>query len=70
MKMHELVYDEKGFKCECGEYYPHPAYVIAHWSIELVHTCSICGREHSILGGNVSLISESVAKKEVLTKNR
>lgn len=61
-------YDGKGFKCECGEYYPHPAYVFAHMHDELIHTCKVCGRLHSVLEGTVSLILESVAHKEVLVK--
>lgn len=44
----------KGYTCKCGEEHLHPAYVFAHWSERLKHTCS-CGRVNSILRGKVTI---------------
>lgn len=44
----ELKYDDKGFTCECGVYYNHPAYVYAHTKDSLIHTCDNCLRKHRI----------------------
>lgn len=49
-----------GFTCECGKFHKYPAYVIAHWDIELVHKCD-CGRKHIILCGDATLKEEAHA---------
>jgi len=47
-----------GFTCTCGKEHKFPAYVQAHWHDALRHTCSQCGRVHSIHEGSVTLIRE------------
>ena len=44
------------WKCECGMVHPLCGYVAAHWHDELIHTCSNCGRKHSICNGILELI--------------
>ena len=46
---------KNGFTCECGKFIEFGAYVLAHWDIELTHTCD-CGRKHTIKSGSVTLI--------------
>jgi hypothetical protein len=41
---------EKGFTCECGTFHEFGAYVAAHSDIELIFTCSKCGRKHIVIG--------------------
>lgn len=43
----------KGYKCTCGKFNEYPAYVYAHWDIELVHTCD-CGKIWTICEGEAS----------------
>lgn len=42
--------------CECGMVHPLGVYVAAHWRDELTHTCSNCGRKHSVCNGTLELI--------------
>ena len=47
----------KGYICEglhCGRYHKFPAYVYAHYDIELIHTCE-CGAKNVICCGEVTL---------------
>jgi len=46
---------KNGFTCECGKFIEFGAYVLAHWDIELTHTCD-CGRKHTVESGSVTLI--------------
>jgi hypothetical protein len=41
----------KGFKCGCGKYHEFGVWVMAHWDMELTHTCDNCGRQHGIYQG-------------------
>ena len=43
----------KGYHCLCGKYHRFPGYVYAHWSDEIVHTCSKCDRKWLICEGEV-----------------
>lgn len=52
------IKQEYGYTCKCGKYHKFPVYVIAHWDIELVHTCD-CGRKYSILCGIAELIIDA-----------
>lgn len=48
----------EGFKCTaCAKDHKFPAYVYAHWSEPLVHTCE-CGTRHEILRGAISPIDD------------
>ena len=51
----------KGFKCTtCNKEHIFPAYVYAHWDDLLIHTCDECGAKHSVMCGEVEVISEGV----------
>ena len=56
-----VVNDE--FKCACGISHKLGAYVAAHWSEQLVHTCPSCGAKHYVFRGTVSPFSTSAEKK-------
>ena len=45
----------KGFTCECGKEHKYPAYVFAHWRVELVFTCPECQRKYDIYAGTATL---------------
>ena len=51
----------KGTKCECGHFEPFPAYVYAHWKIELKFTCPVCGREYATKNGVSTLVHVPLA---------
>ncbi|NDV50405.1 hypothetical protein [Salipiger sp. PrR003] len=52
------------FMCRCGETHLFDGYVLAHWDIELSHTCS-CGRGHTFKKGIVVALKPTPAKKKV-----
>jgi hypothetical protein len=41
--------------CECSKAHTLPAYVSAHWEVNLTHTCP-CGRRHNIKAGVITLV--------------
>ena len=43
---------EDGYTCKCKKYHKFPAYVYAHYDIELTHVCE-CGRKNIIKSGKV-----------------
>ena len=47
----------KGYTCTCGKFNRYSAYVYAHWTVELVHTCD-CGKRWSILEGEAEELEE------------
>jgi hypothetical protein len=54
----------KGYTCECGIFNRYPAYVYAHWTAKLTHTCD-CGRKYTIRNGKATLIQKEREEKEV-----
>lgn len=58
----------RGFNCknpECRKWHEFGAYVAAHWTALLVHTCDGCGWEHEVCSGRVK-----VGKKVYGAKNK
>ncbi len=48
----------EGFQCtSCGTKHEFGVWVYAHWSEDIVHTCS-CGQRHSLLKGHVKALSD------------
>lgn len=48
----------KGFTCKCGAYHAFGVYVIAHWDLQLIHTCSKCKRSHHVRQGKATPIAK------------
>jgi hypothetical protein len=66
-KSDKMQKDGEGYKCECGLEHVYPAYVHAHWEIEITHTC-FCGRKYIIQYGFADLVKGSVPSKKVKEK--
>ena len=46
----------EGFQCtSCGTKHEFGVWVYAHWSEDIVHTCS-CGQRHSLLKGHIKAL--------------
>lgn len=43
----------KGYRCQCGHFNEFVAYVYAHWTDELIHTCKGCENKNTVLEGEV-----------------
>jgi hypothetical protein len=47
------------WRCECGkEHELSGAYLAAHWTIPLIHTCDKCKRVHEVMAGRITLIQK------------
>lgn len=47
----------EGFRCtSCGANHEYGVWVYAHWSDDIVHTCT-CGQRHSLLKGHAKALS-------------
>lgn len=54
-----------GFNCEtCGTFHAYSVYALAHCDVELMHTCSTCGAQHSILDCTAKLLTPGVKPAE------
>lgn len=45
------------YACNCGAEHKFPAYVYAHWTEELTHTCDKCGAKYSICRGHAERLT-------------
>lgn len=41
----------KGYTCTCGHFNEYTGYGYAHWTIELMGTCTECGKKWRIFAG-------------------
>lgn len=58
----------EGFKCTtCGTFHAYTAWVAAHSSDRLTHTC-YCGAKHMILNHTATLISAGKLPKPIKSK--
>lgn len=62
--MPKIVFDEKGFTCECGMRNEYPGYVQEHWDVKLVYSCS-CRRRFILYQGKVKMVRQSLTESPV-----
>lgn len=55
--MQNIVHDEKGFTCECGQRNDYPGYVQEHRSVRLAYSCA-CRRRYILYRGTVTKTSQ------------
>ena len=49
---------ETGYVCDCGQFHEFIPYVYAHWTIDLDHFCTECGRTNRVREGAAECIKE------------
>ncbi len=55
----------KSWTCECGKVHEFGVWVAAHWTERLTHMCEICGAEHEVHRGIVTLKMAGKRRKKV-----
>lgn len=47
-----MIFDDRGFTCECGARNDYPPYVSEHWGVRLLYSCR-CARQFLLYRGGV-----------------
>ena len=54
----------RGVTCGCGKFHAFGFYVYAHWDEPMTHKCGVCGRENTILQGQIIESTLSPKRRE------